>query len=390
MTTCTVALAVTVASVGERYSAAILNLWRVGAIDGGLGHAQVHKLSFMDRRDALTAEHLLQPDQPLLANLSQSPAVAAISRRINFEGLVNGPSKSIYGLFRGVDYRSEVDVSPGLKTLTISSKSFSEILQSGQAIVGRGLSETLDLKVGDRVSITTHTIAGSSNGIDLVIGGIINHPIRAISRRLVILELQQAQSILGTGNSVTELAVRLKPSVDQKIWVESHEAKLKSAGLDLSGWWALDPLITKIEEIWSTLTGVVTLLLLVAAGLSILNIFLMVVGERRIEIGTLIAIGARRRDIRRMVAAEAVLTGIIGAAVGIIATVVVTSLLAASRLSFSSPFGANKIEARPEVDFGAMALYGVFGILIALIAALIPAHKAARIRAVNAFRGRVS
>jgi putative ABC transport system permease protein len=62
---------------------------------------------------------------------------------------------------------------------------------------------------------------------------------------------------------------------------------------------------------------------LVVAGVSILNVMLMSVVERRAEIGVFRAVGIRRREVMRMIVAEAALLGVVGGLVGVALSLVI-------------------------------------------------------------------
>jgi putative ABC transport system permease protein len=72
----------------------------------------------------------------------------------------------------------------------------------------------------------------------------------------------------------------------------------------------------------AALLGVGSISLFVA-GVSILNVMLMSVVERRAEIGVFRAVGIRRREVMRMVVAEAALLGVVGGAVGVVLSVII-------------------------------------------------------------------
>ena len=108
-----------------------------------------------------------------------------------------------------------------------------------------------------------------------------------------------------------------------------------------------------------------------------INTLVLSVFERTREIGMLRAIGLTRRQTRRMVRHESVITALIGAALGIPLGIglaaAVTGALAKYGLSLSIPVG-------PLVAFGIVA--AVAGI----IAAVMPARRAARLNVLQALQ----
>jgi len=126
------------------------------------------------------------------------------------------------------------------------------------------------------------------------------------------------------------------------------------------------------------------LLLYVLLALSvIISLFGMVntlalsVFERTRELGMLRAVGMTRRQVRRMVRHESVITALIGAALGlplgIFLALLVTNALSQYDLQFAIPAGS-------------LAVFVVVAIIAGLLAAILPARRAARLRVLEALQ----
>jgi putative ABC transport system permease protein len=124
----------------------------------------------------------------------------------------------------------------------------------------------------------------------------------------------------------------------------------------------------------------VLIVLIIPSLLGLINTLAINVLERTREIGVLRAIGATRRQVRRLVLAEALLLGAVGAVLGMVAgialgyalTVLMASALT-SQLQFAFPLSG-------------LAIALVASLIIAILASLLPARQAARLQIVRALQ----
>ena len=102
----------------------------------------------------------------------------------------------------------------------------------------------------------------------------------------------------------------------------------------------------------------------------IVNTLVLSVFERRRELGMLRAVGMTRRQVRRMVRHESVITALIGAAlgvgVGLALAGLVTSAFSDQGLAFSVPVGS-------------LVAFAIVAALAGVLAAVLPARRAARL-----------
>lgn len=128
------------------------------------------------------------------------------------------------------------------------------------------------------------------------------------------------------------------------------------------------------------LIGSVQLVAVIVAGLGLANTLLISTLERRRDLGVLRAVGMLRRQMRRMVTVEAVLVGGIGVVLAWgLGTVLGLFMFNVMR----SNTGIDMQLAVPWTAYAVPALLGVGG---AALAALYPAHRAARVDVVSALQ----
>jgi putative ABC transport system permease protein len=129
----------------------------------------------------------------------------------------------------------------------------------------------------------------------------------------------------------------------------------------------IDNQISALNSILNILYVLLALSVLVSL-FGIVNTLVLTVFERTREIGMLRAIGMTRRQIRRMIRWESIITALIGAAIGIVLGIVLAALLIA-RVDF--------------IDFafptGQVVIFVLAAILVGIVAAVFPARRAAKL-----------
>jgi putative ABC transport system permease protein len=107
----------------------------------------------------------------------------------------------------------------------------------------------------------------------------------------------------------------------------------------------------------------------------IVNTLVLTVFERTRELGMLRAIGMTRRQVRRMIRYESVITALIGAALGIVLGIVLAGLLVwrVDFIDFALPVGQ-------------IIVFAVAAVIVGIIAAIFPARRAARLNPLQALQ----
>jgi putative ABC transport system permease protein len=107
----------------------------------------------------------------------------------------------------------------------------------------------------------------------------------------------------------------------------------------------------------------------------IVNTLVLSTFERTRELGTLRALGMNRRQVRRMVRHESVITALIGAVLGIGAGLV----LAAALVGWLGKYGITF-----AVPVGSLVAVAIIAAIAGMLAAALPARRASRIDVLKA------
>jgi putative ABC transport system permease protein len=257
--------------------------------------------------------------------------------------------------------------APGRFSFDIASGPADAVAQLGAdgAIIDDGYAKEHHLGVGDRFSVTSAkgdklTLRVTAIEESPVLDALGMGPITVTqSTYEKAFENQQNMFTLVSADSGAAVDRALKPYPDAK-------SLTKAAYIDQT-----------TEDI-NTLLAIFYVLLALAVVVSlfgIVNTLVLSTFERTRELGTLRAVGMTRRQVRRMVRHESVITALLGAGLGIALglglAAIVTSVFSDEGLTFAIPAGSLVVLT---------VVAGVAGIL----AAIAPARRAARLDVLTA------
>jgi putative ABC transport system permease protein len=204
---------------------------------------------------------------------------------------------------------------------------------------------------------------------------------------ITVFETKQIQGLLDMGDRYTALEVQadegvtqvtLKRTVAQALGAEYDVITGAESATEQSE--AIDRGFLNILQ--NVILGFAAVAVFVGA-FTIFNTFTILVGQRTREFGLLRAIGASRRQVLGIVVLEAVLTGIVASTLGILAGYGIAGVL---RGMINTVFdGGIPNDAFPLTQRTVLVSYAV-GVIVTLVASLLPAWRAARLSPLEALR----
>ena len=304
------------------------------------------------------------PDAAVVAQ-ERFVAVANLPRA---EGRGKGPQ----GLLFGFDPRvyDQVD-STDLQAGGASSAEVYRRIGEGQVTVGKGYADEEKIEIGD-----TLVLDGPSGKRRAKVAAIVETI--AAGGQTVGMSLDTLRDVYGV-TADSQLAVKAS-SDEARPRLEGRIEKLVERDYPNLAVLSNDELKSEVKDQLNQAFGIFNALVGVAIFVSlfgVINTLSMSVIERTREIGVLRALGSTRWQIRRTIADESLVIALIGAAMGI----VIGSGLGWALLKGLS-FGIPGVAYQPPV--GTMAGVAVAAIVLGLVAAILPARRAAKLDVVEA------
>jgi putative ABC transport system permease protein len=245
--------------------------------------------------------------------------------------------------------------------------------------VSHGLARALNLKLGETAVAMAPTVSGQVNALDAQLYQLIDAPIEALEDKLALVPLKFAQDLYDT-SSVDRVTVVLDATAHTDAMRTVLAREFAAAGLmvEVKTWNELSPFYTKVKKMFDVIFAISFLIVFTIVVMSVVNTFTMAVMERTREIGTLRALGVKRRGIVSLFSLESVVLGVSGSAIGIALTLLVVVLVGWLEPTWIPPQMARRVPLQIHL----VPQFWLFstGILVVLsmLSAIIPARKAAK------------
>ena len=242
------------------------------------------------------------------------------------------------------------------------------------------------------IDLLAATAGGAPNVVTLRIARVELQSLKELDDNYVGMNLGLAQNLIyGRGeHKVSGIVLQLKRTEDMETARARLLALFKEQRLDLEvrDFTELNPQYNQIIGLFRSIFAFISVIIAVVVLFTVTNAMGMSVIERTGEIGTTRAMGVRRRGIRKQFLMEGGLLGLMGATFGVVFAYAVAYSVNHSRLTWSPPGQAARVPLRLYM-LGAewlIVLTWIGLLVVAALAALVPANRAARMVVVDALR----
>jgi putative ABC transport system permease protein len=294
--------------------------------------------------------------------LRHVPGVAAVTPIAFTEGRLKGSSSNLR--------ITAIDPSTFQQVYRVEWKKGSNAtllaLGSDGTIVTKSYAESKHLKVGQSISVLTPT----DKRVSLIVRGIASDNARLLGELTIGLSL--AREAFGQRDDALDFVsyapgarnAQVQPAVNRLLAANFPQARSRTAAQFKQD---------QANQI-NTLLALIYVLLALSVIVSlfgIVNTLILSIYERTHELGMMRAIGTSRRQVRQMIRYESVITALIGGVFGLVIGVVGAVLVTSLTLS-----GSGYVQSIPV---GTLAILLVVAAVAGLLAAQLPARRAARL-----------
>lgn len=356
------------------------------------GHIQINAKGYHLHGTRAPLDFLIEDDKPIREILSANPRVSYAVPRLKLQGMASTGETGIAVLALGVDPLLEKRMGQfqtshrNVASTNIVEGSDLDASDPYGVVVGRGLLQSLGLKVGDSLNFLTARKAGALDGAELRVRGVFETFIKDFDDRSMKMNLKTAQDILGLPNQIHSLLVILEDTADTETAKAELEGALKGRGVaaELYTWVEQGQYYRQSKDLLRQIYMTIQLIMCTIFFFSVANTTNMILSERMREFGTMMAMGNGRGVIFGMIFLETSILGLLGSCLGLLFATGVGYLLSAVGIPMQPPQSSGvyicTISLSPEIYLQTFAI----SMGSTLLSSLIPGYRAAHFRIIHA------
>jgi lipoprotein-releasing system permease protein len=332
--------------------------------------------------------------EAMTERLRKVPHVTAVSPVLYGTVLVNGPLQQKGAQIKGVDVKAELAISETLRHLKQGSTE--RLLEQENAeipgiILGSKLAEETGMMLNAVVTVISPQgeLAGPIGMRPSIkkfrVVGIFDTGFYEIDDLWAFTTLRAAQRLLSLGNLINSIEINVD-DLERAPEIAQDVEKAAGKRYGTTTWVEQNRQLNAALHMERVVTIITIGLIELIAALNILITLVMMVMEKYRDIGVLMSMGARRRQIRRIFMLQGVLIGVVGTAIGL-------------AIGFTLCYFANKYRWVPLseqvyslsfVPFESRWWDGLWvaaaAILVSFLATIYPARNATRVSPVEVIR----
>ena len=323
---------------------------------------------------------IIQPRAQALRAIDQWSAVARLAEQT--PGVL-----AVSPMLSGAGFATRADANQPIAMMGVDARAYQRIvrmdkyLQAGRfdvsganAVIGVELAKDLGVTVGDKIRLVT--MDGRNDLFS--IAGIFDIGNRDLNRRWVFISVKVAQTLLDLPGGVTQIDLRVADLFAAETIARPLQAQ---TGLSVESWMQTNAQLLSALNSQSISNNLIRAFVTVIVAVGIASVLVVSVVQKQKEIGILRAMGASPQRIMAVFLLQGSFYGLAGSALG--------SALALGLVQFFSRITRNadgSALVSPDLDLSVIISACALALVVGLLAAALPARRAAKLDPVQAIR----
>jgi putative ABC transport system permease protein len=388
VTVLAIAVGFSAISLFQGYADRIFWFLKEGAIRGeSLGHLTIHKAGWLEKGKLDPEQYMLSREEidRITQLVTKEEGVVLATPQIHVHGLVTNGTISMPFIAQGVVPKDDKTIKGFWARLRpIKGDKLKDEKLYGVEMA-QDLARLLKLEPGKDAVVISPTLGGQVNALDIQVAGVYDTGMSATNDKFMRFTLDLAQSLFDT-KMAERIVVLLQDTAATEKMRALLLARLANAGIatEIKTWNEMSSYYSRSKRLLDMIFLFIFSIVLISVTMGTINTMSMAVLERTREIGTLRALGLKRRGVLLLFAVEGGVLGLFGSLAGIVLHLAVCTVLRVVSPTYIPPSGSTPV--RLWVDYVPETLFvlTVFLVSLSLITATLAAKRASKQNIVDA------
>jgi lipoprotein-releasing system permease protein len=363
----------------------LISQLQASIIDKTLG-SQAHIVMKPPRAENLTSlpgsstAAIVQPRAQRLRSIDQWEAVARLAAQTR-------DVQAVSPILSGAGFAARAEANQPISLLGVDPQAYQRIVRmdkyltqgrfdvsGASTVIGVELAKDLGVTVGDKIRVITME---GSNDL-LTIAGVFDIGNRDLNRRWVYSSIKMAQSLLDLPGGITQIDLRVADLFQAERTAQELQAQ---TGLTVESWMQTNAQLLTALKSQSMSNNLIRLFVVLIVAVGIASVLVVSVVQKQKEIGILRAMGATPSRVMSVFLLQGGFYGLLGSVLG--------SALSLALLNFFSRVSRNAdgtLLISPDIEPSVVAWACALALVVGLLAAALPARRAASMDPVQAIR----
>lgn len=346
-----------------------------------------------DLRVEYQTDKVLNTDDEIVSAFKQIDDIKSYAPFVSGKVLAYSSGITQVITLKGIDTSAINKLYNIKKSILYGNDNFSESENLSGAMIGLRLADKLQTLVGDTITIISAegiekaiTQFGMPNMQKFVVSGIFSSQNNDYDASLMFVPLEDAQYLLGYDETFQGYDVKLN-NFDNSFKVKNQlEALLGTENYSINTWYDFHKELYSMMQIERWVAYILLSLIIAVASFNILGSLSMSVIEKKRDIGILRSMGSKEKSILKIFMYEGLMIGLTGTLLGVMLGYFICFLQLQYNIYPLDPT-QYKINSLPmELRISDFFFITGISILLALIAAYIPAKRAAKVDALQSIK----
>ena len=242
------------------------------------------------------------------------------------------------------------------------------------------------LAQNESLQIAGRTLEGDLNAINVDLGAEHTTGMQFMEDTLILVPLKKSQELMGT-DGAESISIYLNKNVGVLDFKKRLDSEIKSLGFEVETYPYWD------ERINAVYLGTIGFLLVMGAffvfligtavSLSIVNSLTMGIIERTREIGTLYAVGFKKKDVSKLFTLENLILCLFSVAVGLILSFIISAFVNGLDIRFTPPGVSGKIQFKLVWNFAIAFAVTCFTLALTFISSFLVLKQKSRVKLID-------